>query len=141
MRAKRFAGHKFRRQTPIGRYIADFVCLRARLIVELDGGQHQSQREHDEVRDEWLRSQGFEVLRVWNSEWQAQPEAVLGASWEVLERRGQGVPLSHEGRGALMPVTRPSLGPPLPLRERGWGRGENLAKGAFMREMNWELVA
>ncbi len=92
LRAKRFAGHKFRRQTPIGRYIADFICLRARLIVELDGGQHQSQRAHDEVRDEWLRSQGFEVLRVWNSEWQEQPQAVLNAIWEALERRGRAVP-------------------------------------------------
>jgi very-short-patch-repair endonuclease len=54
--AKRFAGYKFRRQTPIGRYIADFVCLHARLIVELDGSQHHTQQEHDAVRDAWLRS-------------------------------------------------------------------------------------
>ncbi len=86
LRAKRFAGHKFRRQMPIGRYIADFVCLNARLIIELDGSQHHTQQDHDTVRDAWLRSQGFEVLRVWNSQWQAHPQAVLEAIWQALER-------------------------------------------------------
>jgi len=72
---------------PIGRYIADFVCLHARLIIELDGGQHHTQQDHDAVRDAWLRSQGFEVLRVWNSQWQTDPQAVLEAIGQALERR------------------------------------------------------
>jgi very-short-patch-repair endonuclease len=57
LRAKRFVGFKFRRQVPIGRYIVDFVCFDAKLIVELDGGQHLENREHDETRDAWFRDQ------------------------------------------------------------------------------------
>ena len=72
---------------PIGRYIADFVCLHARLIIELDGSQHHTQQDHDAVRDAWLRSQGFEVLRVWNSQWQTDPQAVLEAIGQALEQR------------------------------------------------------
>src|SRR3569833_1746480 len=55
----------FRRQVPIGRYIADFVHLRARLIVELDGGWHDFHEAqlHDALRDDWLASQGYRVLR------------------------------------------------------------------------------
>ncbi len=56
-------GVKFRRQHPVGNYIADFACLDPRLIVELDGSQHGEQREYDEGRDAFLKSQGFVVLR------------------------------------------------------------------------------
>ncbi|MEX8520814.1 MAG: endonuclease domain-containing protein [Leptothrix sp. (in: b-proteobacteria)] len=84
LRAKRFAGFKFRRQEPIGRYIADFVCFKAHLIVELDGSQHLDQPEHDAVRDAWLQSQGFVVLRFWNHEWESQPEAVAERIWLTL---------------------------------------------------------
>jgi adenine-specific DNA-methyltransferase len=66
LRAHRLAGHKFRRQVPIGPYIADFVCHEARLIIELDGGQHAERREYDTGRTRWLESQGFRVLRFWN---------------------------------------------------------------------------
>ncbi|MEN8235425.1 MAG: DUF559 domain-containing protein [Actinomycetota bacterium] len=68
---------KFRRQEPIGRYVVDFVCYRHRLIVELDGGQHLDS-EHDRVRDAWLRSQGFRIMRFWNDE-------VLNETDDVLE--------------------------------------------------------
>jgi len=67
LRAHRFAGFKFRRQVPIDFYIADFVCLGARLIIELDGGQHSSD-DGDRRRDTYLRQQGFRVLRIWNTE-------------------------------------------------------------------------
>ena len=59
LRSRRLAGFKFRRQTPIGRYIVDFCCVEARLIVELDGGQHQDQQGYDAARDAWLRERGF----------------------------------------------------------------------------------
>ena len=85
LRAKRFAGYKFRRQEPIGRYIADFVCLRIRLVVELDGSQHQQAVDHDQVRDEWLKTQGFRVLRFWNSDWTQDADAVLEVIWRALE--------------------------------------------------------
>ena len=60
----------FRRQTAIGSYIADFCCLRARLVVELDGGGHfeQAQAEKDKVRTKFLEAQGFQVLRICNSD-------------------------------------------------------------------------
>ena len=68
VRAARLGGHKFRRQAPIGRYIVDFVCFEARLIVEMDGGQHAERQRQDARRTAWLASQGFRVLRFWNSE-------------------------------------------------------------------------
>ena len=69
LRAHRFQGYSFRRQLPIGPYIADFVCLDARLIIEIDGGQHAStEAVRDAKRDAWLRSQGFTILRYWNND-------------------------------------------------------------------------
>jgi very-short-patch-repair endonuclease len=65
LRDRRFENYKFRRQVPIGRYIADFACFERKLIVEVDGGQH-SESEHDRGRDAWLGSQGLRVLRFWN---------------------------------------------------------------------------
>ncbi|MGJ7543045.1 endonuclease domain-containing protein [Variovorax sp. LT1R16] len=56
-------GVKFRRQHPLGNYIADFACLAPSLIVELDGSQHQAQQGYDERRDAFFRAQGFDVLR------------------------------------------------------------------------------
>src|SRR5664279_1208082 len=63
-------GFHFRRQAPIGRYIVDFVSFRSQLIVEADGGQHgmPDGARSDQVRDAFLRSQGFRVLRFWNSD-------------------------------------------------------------------------
>lgn len=78
LRAHRLHGAKFKRQQPIGRYIVDFVSFEARLIVEVDGGQHQG-RVADQIRDSWLESQGFKVLRFWNNE-------VLTESMAVVER-------------------------------------------------------
>jgi very-short-patch-repair endonuclease len=69
LRARRFQGYSFRRQLPIGPYIVDFVCLDARLIIEIDGGQHAStEAERDKKRDAWLRAQGFVILRYWNND-------------------------------------------------------------------------
>jgi very-short-patch-repair endonuclease len=55
----------FRRQTPIGKYIVDFVCLKEKLIVEIDGSQHYTPigKEHDRIRDQFLQQQGFQILR------------------------------------------------------------------------------
>lgn len=58
--------HKWRRQEPLGRFIADFVCYEVRVIVEVDGSQHGG--PYDEARDAWLMQQGFEVLRFGNDE-------------------------------------------------------------------------
>lgn len=56
-------GVKFRRQHPIGSYIADFACLDPKLVIELDGAQHREQAEYDARRDKFLREHGFTVLR------------------------------------------------------------------------------
>jgi len=52
----------------VGPYIVDFVCLEKKLIIEVDGGQHDENQVWDVKRDTWLRSQGYEVLRFWNDE-------------------------------------------------------------------------
>lgn len=68
LRSRRLGGLKFRRQVPIGSYIADFVCFDARLIVELDGGQHAWEADKDLKRTRDLELLGFRVVRFWNSE-------------------------------------------------------------------------
>jgi very-short-patch-repair endonuclease len=78
LRDRRLAGLKFRRQVVLGRYIADFVCFRHRLIVEADGPHHEDQAE-DVSRDDWLRSQGFRVLRVPNQQIENRSEQVVAA--------------------------------------------------------------
>jgi very-short-patch-repair endonuclease len=76
LRMRQLAGFRFRRQVPIGQYIADFGCIEARLIVEVDGGQHQGSG-HDETRDALLSEKGFKVLRFWNNQVLQETEAVL----------------------------------------------------------------
>ena len=68
LRSRHLAGWKFRRQAPIDHYIVDFVCFDARLIIEVDGGHHQEQVAYDEVRTDYLKNQGFRVLRFWNNQ-------------------------------------------------------------------------
>ena len=70
LRGRRLKGLKFRRQLPIGPYIVDFACPDHRLIVELDGGGHSAsgQAEYDVKRTEYLKSEGWTVLRFWNHE-------------------------------------------------------------------------
>jgi very-short-patch-repair endonuclease len=68
IRFRQISGHKFRRQRPIGPYIVDFVCLEKKLVIELDGGQHNENQASDVKRDTWLRSEGYEILRFWNND-------------------------------------------------------------------------
>lgn len=68
VRNRNLAGYKFKRQHPIATYIADFVCLEAKLIVELDGPFHALKRKHDKRRDEALRQHGFTTLRIRNED-------------------------------------------------------------------------
>ena len=87
---------KFRRQAAIGNYIVDFVCFDARLIVEVDGGQHNepSVREKDVRRTTWLESQGFRVLRYWNHDVLVDTDAVVEAIGFAIERFTAGHPPS-----------------------------------------------
>jgi len=68
IRQRQLNGYRFRRQVPIGCYIADFVCFEARLIVELDGGQHSQSRAYDARRERFLTGEGYQVLRFWNND-------------------------------------------------------------------------
>jgi len=79
LRGKQLAGLRFRRQHPLGRYIVDFVCLEKRLVLELDGGQHGEEKGliKDNERDQWLRAEGYRILRFWNNEVLANLEGVM----------------------------------------------------------------
>lgn len=68
LRRQQLRGCRFRRQAPIGKYIVDFVCYAPRLVIEVDGGQHDAGRHRDEARTRWLEREGFRVLRFWNNE-------------------------------------------------------------------------
>ncbi|MBI5328570.1 MAG: endonuclease domain-containing protein [Deltaproteobacteria bacterium] len=86
LRNKQMAGLKFRRQHPFGDFILDFVCLKKRLVVELDGGQHSENEASDKVRTEKLVNAGFRVLRFWNHEVLGQIEAVKEKIWLELQK-------------------------------------------------------
>src|SRR5688572_23598202 len=89
LRDRRLNGAKFRRQVPIGNYIVDFVCQEAKLVVELDGGQHTEQVAYDTARTEWLVSVGYRVLRIWNNELFENEDGVLTAIYNELESNAQ----------------------------------------------------
>lgn len=99
LRARRLAGFKFRRQYVIGQYIVDFVCLEAKLIVELDGGHHANREQlaYDDVRTQFLQALEFRVLRFWNEEVEKDLDGVLERIEKALRPSPQ--PLSHEERG------------------------------------------
>jgi len=78
LRLSQLDGHKFTRQMPIAGYICDFVCRRAKLIVELDGSQHGEQVAYDQARTEKVEALGYHVLRFSNHDVLGDTEAVLG---------------------------------------------------------------
>ena|ERR1700730_12358918 len=88
LRAKRLDGAKFRRQHAIGNHIVDFCCLRHRLIIEIDGGQHAEEIEKDEARTGRLEAHGFKVLRFWNHDVMGNLEGVLTSIADALRERG-----------------------------------------------------
>jgi very-short-patch-repair endonuclease len=76
LKDRRFEAFKFRRQVPVGPYIADFLCFESRLIVEVDGGQH-AESVRDAERDAWLSQNAFRVVRFWNNDVLQNLEGVL----------------------------------------------------------------
>jgi len=103
LRNKRLAGWKWKRQQPIDRYIVDFVCFEARLIVEADGSQHIDSA-YDDQRDAYLRAQGFRVLRFFNNDVLARPDGVVVSILDVLQSGGAGI----EPAPPLSPLPNPS---------------------------------
>ena len=76
LRDRQVEGFKFRRQQPVGGYVVDFVNLEKKVVIELDGGQHVDDLS-DKMRDEWLRGEGYEVLRFWDNQVFSNLEGVL----------------------------------------------------------------
>jgi very-short-patch-repair endonuclease len=100
LRAKRFIGYKFKRQVIIDYYIADFVNLAHRLIVEADGSQH-AESEYDQRRDAYLKAQGFHVVRFWNNEIAGNMEGVSLAVYHALT--SSPLPLRERARDLARP--------------------------------------
>ena len=70
LRNRSVNGNKFRRQYPIGNYIVDFICHEKKLIIEIDGGQHNDDKHicYDKERTKYLETKGYKVIRFWNSD-------------------------------------------------------------------------
>ncbi len=106
LRARQLADARFRRQHPVGDYIVDFACVQKRLAVELDGGQHAQQDalSYDTRRTEYLKSEGWRVLRFWNHDVMGNLEGVLEAILCVLQESTlpspQPSPASGRGSGS-----------------------------------------
>jgi very-short-patch-repair endonuclease len=86
LHSRRLGGAKFRRNHPIGLYFAYFCCIKARSVIELDGGQHaeDAQIAHDWRRTTYLQSLGYKGVRSWNQEVLLEPERVLEQIYELL---------------------------------------------------------
>ena len=107
LKDRRFSGFKFRRQVPIGPYVADFMCFERRLIVEVDGGQH-AESVRDAIRDQWFAQNDFRMLRFWNNDVLQNLDGVL-------------IRLSEQLQLTPHPTSRLSETSPSPAR----GEGEN----------------
>ena len=101
LRSHQMNGYRFRRQVPIGRYIADFVCHEARLIVEIDGGQHDRSSLREAECAGFLQNEGYRILRFWNTEVLANLDGVHEAIVEELRRITPTQTLPHQGEGLL----------------------------------------
>jgi len=101
LRSHQINGYKFRRQVPIGRYIADFVCHEARLIVEVDGGQHDRSSPREAERSGFLQNEGYRILRLWNDEVLANLDGVHETIAGELGRITPTQTLPHDGGGLL----------------------------------------
>jgi very-short-patch-repair endonuclease len=108
LRNRGLEGFKFRRQMWIGSFIADFCCMEAKLVVEVDGSQHQQRSERDRAKGEALDREGYRVLRFWNNEVVGDLEGVLTAIRAALLARVPSPSHPAARDGAL----------PLPHRER-----------------------
>jgi very-short-patch-repair endonuclease len=105
LRRSQLGGWKFRRQHPVGPYVADFACVEANLIVEVDGATHSERREiaHDKRRSAYLTLRGYSVLRVWNTDIYENLDGVLEGVLNALPPSG---PSGHlpRARGRKMNV-------------------------------------
>ena len=85
LRNRQLLDLKFRRQRPVGKYIADFACLEIGLVIELDGGQHLDQLAYDQHRERAMEAMGFRTLRFWDHEVLKETDAVMEKIRQVAE--------------------------------------------------------
>lgn len=98
LRGRRLEGRKFKRQWTLGPYVVDFCCWEAKLVVEVDGGQHNE--EDDARRTAWLERQGYRVIRFWNNDVLTNLEGVLHTILLALRTHPHPNPLRQAGEGA-----------------------------------------
>lgn len=89
LRAVHLEGCKFRRQHAIGPFITDFCCVKKKLVIELDGGQHLEQAGYDADRTKYLQSRGYRVLRYWNNDVMNNIEGVFISIQQVLNHHSE----------------------------------------------------
>ena len=113
-------GSHFRRQVPIGPYIADFVCMARRLVIELDGSQHNTDahKVRDEQRTRWLESEGYRVIRFWNNDLTHNMDGVLETVYAALygSRDAEPFALKHKRRPRRHPTPARDARRPSPSR-------------------------
>jgi very-short-patch-repair endonuclease len=106
-------GSHFRRQVPIGPYIADFACMAARLVIEVDGSQHASDCTvaHDERRTRWLMKEGYRVLRFWNNDLVRNMDGIMETVYAALygSTAAPPMPLKHMRRPRVAAADFPTL--------------------------------
>ena len=121
LRAHRFQRYSFRRQFPIGPYVADFACLASRLVIEVDGSQHgeEPNRSRDEKRSRWLESEGYRVLRFWNNDITQNPSGVLEVIYAALygSRDTEPKVIKHRRKRGVTPPRRATRADPPPPGE------------------------
>jgi very-short-patch-repair endonuclease len=121
LRSLETKGTHFRRQVPIGPYVADFACMASRLVIELDGSQHgeEPNRSRDEKRTRWLEAEGYRVLRFWNNDVTENPAGVLEVIYGALYGDAAAEPrmLKHRRSRAITPPRRATRADPPPPGE------------------------
>jgi very-short-patch-repair endonuclease len=95
-------GTHFRRQVPLGPYVADFACMAARLVIEVDGSQHGEDKSilHDEARTRWLEAAGYRVIRFWNNDLVTNMDGVLESIYAAVHgaSNAEPMPFKHKRR-------------------------------------------
>jgi very-short-patch-repair endonuclease len=110
------SGYHFRKQVPIGTYVADFVCHHAMLVIEVDGEQHENTRRNDQLRDDYMRARGYKVLRVLSTELMDNHQGVYALIAAMLANIR---PSARRARAEVTPSPVPREAPStLPLAGR-----------------------
>jgi len=100
LRRRNLKDFKFRRQHPLGPYIVDFICLEHRLVIEVDGSQHQEQIPYDSKRTGDLEAAGYRVLRFWDNDVLLKTDDVMQVIYQALQTTPHPNPLPVDtGRG------------------------------------------